>query len=143
MPWYQTNYRANWAPVDPKEEICRPGTYGAQIWAKSLRNAREIAQKRGMGEVIVGERGSQARPYRYASEVLAATRGHNRGMYPKLHALCYLGMVAMACGAATIQEVLGDEGFVHDICHARSVQKRLIERVKFIEKRVPGYLRHK
>lgn len=139
MTWFLTEYRANWAPIGKDEQYCRPGAYSAHLWATSLRTAKRRAMERGLGERIVCASGRK-QPYRYASQVLAATRGHSRGMYPKLHSLNFLCMIALASGAATLQETIGDHGILHDMCHARSIEKDLIGRVKIIERRTPGYL---
>jgi hypothetical protein len=141
MPWFSTCYRANWIAIANFDETCRPGQYGAHLWAETFKQAKSVANHRGLGETVVGPYAGRKKPYRYAHEVLRATRGHNRGMYPKLHALSYLGMIGLASGALTLQEVLGDEGFIHDMCHAKSGDlAEITRRVVEAEKRVPGYL---
>lgn len=139
MPWFLTEYRENWAPISGAEPLCRPGNYSAHLWATTRRQATRIALRRGIGERIVFCSGTR-QPYRFASQVLAATRGRNTGMYPKLHSLNFLCMIALSSGTATLQETIGDRGILHDMCHARAITKDLIERVKVIERRTPGYL---
>lgn len=139
MPWFLTEYRENWAPLGKHEQSCRPGNYGAHLWASSHRAANDLCLKRGLGERVTCCTGNK-QPYQYASQVLAATRGRNHGMYPKLHSLNFLCMIALSSGAATLQETIGDHGILHDMCHARSIARDHLARVKVIEQRTPGYL---
>jgi len=118
----------------------RPGVFGGYIWATSKRQAIDIAEKRGIGERVRCERGSRAAPYERASTILKKKRMERRKYeLIVLHALCFLGMLALASGVSPIQEVLGDDGFLHDYCHKSSSRADLIEKVEFIERRVPGY----
>lgn len=139
--WYMTGYRANWVPLGKHEDVTRPGNYSAFLWASSPRQARKLAQLRGLGERVVCTSG-RAKPYRTASETLGrrTVGGKTSVVTAQLHGLAFLGMLALASGVATVQEVLGDQGFIHAFCHRGTDRRVLIARVKEIERRVPGYL---
>lgn len=134
MPWFLTSYYANWRRIEPDEELSHPGKYGAYLWAPSKRSAQRTAKIRGMGEIIVSC-GFKAAPYKRASTIL---RSKKSTVHEQYHALCYLGMIAMASGAASAQQIIGDEGIIHERCHASSLRK-LAERVRSIEAVTPGY----
>lgn len=134
MPWYMTDYRANWRGQDADEKSCSVGAYGGHLWARSMRAAKRIAEARGLGERVVS-RGFIKDPYKVASEMFRSKAPFEE----KIHALCYLGMIAIASGVATPQEIIGDEGIVHKACHRRD-KKTLLARIEEIERRVPGYL---
>lgn len=138
--WYLTEYRANWVPIGKDEEIAPPGAYGAHVYASSLKEAKKLCRLRGLGERIVFERGTKAAPYRRASDLLKArtVSGRRKSEKTVLHGLSFLGMLALASGVATIQEILGDEGFIHNFCHGHT-RAIVLAKVLEIEKRVPGY----
>lgn len=109
--------------------------YGCHFWASSDRNAKRIVKQRGMGEIITGVGFAAGAPYKTASEMLRSRKPTT----DKVHALCFLGQIAMASGVATAQEIVGDEGIIHDFCHSGAT-KRLKENVARIERITPGYL---
>lgn len=134
MPWFLTDYRANWRRQDDHEEEAGVGAYGAHLWAKNEKHADWVAKVRGMGERVIST-GSRRTPYKTASEMLRSRKPAT----DKVHALCFLGQIALASGVATAQEIVGDEGIIHDFCHSGAT-KRLKENVARIERITPGYL---
>lgn len=92
-----------------------------------------------MGEKVDGECGKSL-PYIPASKMLMKRHWKMSGALNVVHALCYLGQIALASGVATTQEVLGDQGFIHEYAH-RVSRRALAKRVSEIERRVPGYLK--
>lgn len=120
--------------------------YGSHIWARDWRQARAYAQRRGIGEVVVGawERTGELP----ASEVIR-TRGAVR---IKVHALCWLGMLATSCGAATAADFFDDQsGILHQFVHAvnqngdpagenADVFPQVLLAVQRLQRKVPGYL---
>lgn len=137
--WYLTEYRGNLAPIGPDEELGRPGNYSAFLWASSRRQAGRIARQRGLSERVIFV-SHRKRPYRTASQLLSMRKRTPRHEKDVLHGLCFLGMIALASGTATIQDVLGDYGFIHEYCHRQFNRADLIERIRVVEQRVPGYL---
>jgi hypothetical protein len=67
-----------------------------------------------------------------------------------LHALCWFAHLALASGTATVDDLLGDCGVVHEWAHLRALgeggltsnasAERLIQKVEDIERRIPGFL---
>jgi len=137
MPWFLTEYRANWRTHDPKEDVCAPGSYGAHLWAGSFRTAKRRAIERGMGERVVSKGFKGPAPYKPASKMM---RSKKYSQTEKIHALCYLGQIAIASGAVPAQDIIGDKGIVHDFCHGANRDKGFLEKVKYIESVTPGYL---
>lgn len=135
VPWFLTDYRANWRRQDDYEDVAQPGAYGAYLWARNFRHAKKVALRRGMGERVVSTGNNGPAPYKTASEMLRS----RKPAHEKVHALCFLGQIALASGVATAQEIIGDEGIVHDYCHYGAV-KRVKENVARIERITPGYL---
>lgn len=135
MPWYLTEYEPNWRKMSKEG---RSGTtYSAYLWARNPRHAVSVAKDRGMGEIIISD-GFKNRPHRTASEILAS----RASLKEKGHALCFLCMIGMASGVISAQDAIGDKGVIHELMHHMTPKRRkaLIERVKSMERIVPGYL---
>lgn len=135
MPWYLTDYRANWREQSKDEETAQVGAYGAHLWAASKEQAERIARQRGMGERVISRGFNGPAPYKTATQMLRS----RKPAVDKVHSLCFLGQIALASGIATAQEIIGDEGIVHDFCHSGAT-KDLLAKVAEIERRTPGYL---
>ena len=141
MPWYTTLYNADSSPVDA-ERLRKDadentgyhiGRYGNRIYARSKRHAEKRARERGMNEAVWLK--SHAPNFPRASTALRKS-GFRRDV---LHNLCFMSHMALKSGAATSEEILGDEGLIHEYIHGAKRQP-LIAKCIEIEKRIPGYL---
>ena len=120
--------------------------YGSHIWAKDWRQARAFAKRRGIGEEVVGVWVSTGEMP--ASEVIR-TKGTVR---VKVHALCWLGLLATSCGVATAFDFFDDaSGIIHQFVHAvnqsgdpagesANVFPMVLLAVQRLQAKVPGYL---
>lgn len=141
MPWYTTLYNADSSPMDAQrlrkgaeEDVgYHIGRYGNRIHARSKRDAEKLARERGMNEAVWLK--SHAPKYPRASTALRKG-GFRRDV---LHNLCFMSHMALKSGAATSEEILGDEGLIHEYIHGAKRQS-LIAKCIEIEKRIPGYL---
>jgi hypothetical protein len=141
MPWYTTLYNADSSLIDAEQlrkdadENTRYhiGHYGNRIFALNRHHAEKCARDRGMNEVVWLE--SRAPNYPRASTALRKS-GFRRDV---LHNLCFMSHMALKSGVATSEEILGDEGLIHEYIHGAK-RHILIAKCIEIEKRIPGYL---
>ena len=65
-----------------------------------------------------------------------------------LHMACFVGFVAIKSGVATVEDILGDCGLVHEIAHNLDIgegepliatRANLVEMARRIERAIPGY----
>ncbi len=142
MPWFATTYSA-----DGKPPVGLVGNFGGYIFAKDRRQARYRAKRRGLNERVEWECRRKARPYVLPSTTLRSKKYSNE---ERTHSLCWLAHLALKSGAATLEESVGDEGFLHEWAHhirdkadGDPVQVRVIDiirMVKSVESKVPGFL---
>lgn len=139
MPWFMTAYMADGTP--PPDDLI--GAYGGYLWANDLRHAKRVAKRRGLNERVEGEmtKNPRRRVYTLPSQWLAKRKPRDADV---MHALCWLGHMALKSGAATADELLGDEGLIHEFVHMRSGlsgrRKKLIAMAAKFEARIPGML---
>jgi len=141
MPWYLTVYNADGSEPDVNNVV---GSYSGDVWARSARHARQVAKRRGLGERILGETGRRRPPWTLPSEWIAKRKLRDADVF---HALCWLGHLALKSGVATADELLGDNGLIHEYAHMRSwggrtgLRRRdLIAKAREIEGRIPGFV---
>jgi hypothetical protein len=141
MPWYTTLYNADSSPLDA-ERLRKSshgnggyhtGRYATRVYARSKWHAEELTRERGLNEVVWIK--SRAPNYPRASTALRK-HGFRRDV---LHNLCFMAHLALKSGAATSEELLGDEGLIHEYIHGTNRQSLIAECIE-IEKRIPGYL---
>ena len=119
--------------------------FGSKIEAPSMAAARDCARRRRIGERVLGE--ACATIDRPASAVLRSRTTPAR----KLHALAFLGLLALRARVARVEDILDDEaGVLHQWAHYEQSRERgdrtpgirrvLLKMVRKIERRVPGYL---
>lgn len=145
MPWYKTVYD----PVDGERVDVRTFNsdqgysklvttrhiYGNYIYARNLSHARRLAKKRNIGESVVGE--CHAPTYLRASTGLRRRNWFKRDVMHNVVFMCYM---ALQSGAATSNELFGDEGVIHELFHRSARRRVVLKRLEEIEKRIPGYL---
>lgn len=141
--WYMVGYATG--GVAHKGDPAKPGNYSAYVHANSLRHARDICRRRGIGERIVSPYARlRSRPYEPLSALLNSRKAKPLQI---VHAAIYLGWLAMRAGKIEANDLLHDEGLIHEIVHdlaprsGRS-RRRHIPAVIELEKRVPGYWPH-
>jgi hypothetical protein len=139
MPWFVTVYNADGSPP-PKDVDSWVGSYGGYLFARDLKEAKRFAKKRGLNEGVM-HRCGQSKPYTLPSEWRAKRKADDKKV---MHALCWVAHMALQSGVADANELLGDQGLVHEYLHMRCngtpKRKRLIEMAKDIERRIPGLM---
>lgn len=136
---FLTEYRVKC--VDPMTHLAN-AKFGGVILARSLPEAKRLAKLRNIGERVCGDGWKtdlSARPNR-----LMFCRSEKKRL-DAIHGAIYLGWLAVKSLTATVDEVFGDEGTVHDLLHvlddgSRSSRHRLSERLAELENAVPGSL---
>lgn len=97
--------------IDPRDR----SNYGCMIFADTHSQANYYAAARGIGESLSGANGPQSevmfRPPS-ANMLLPQTRSTD-----VVHALSWLGNLAIMSRACTVPEVLSDTGFIHEYAH--------------------------
>lgn len=105
--------------------------YGGDIWATSVKQAQAFADRRGIGEKIIGK------GFRGGGLSRARTRQQ------KLHEAIYLGWIALEMGIMTPKQLLGDQGLIHQYVHQINGGKvdGLEKRFRALQRRIPGHNR--
>lgn len=112
--------------------------FGSFVFAEDWGDAEKVCRQRGVGEEVVGaDEGREPLP----SDIWAESPGSSEA----LHALCWLGFLALSSKMATPAEVLGDLGFLHHALHIRETiseigPAEILEMVREVEAMVPGLL---
>lgn len=122
-----------------------PDSYGgfsySAIWAESKARAAKIAAERGMGPVSAAGPQKEFRP-----SVLATLPG-GWARPDVLHSICYLGFLAGRHGLVSAEQLVGDDGPLHELAHFLSMgekvrhgkmRQHLEARVAWLESIVPG-----
>jgi hypothetical protein len=139
MPWFITAYHAD-GSLPPALGESWVGAFGGYLFARDFRQAKLFAKRRGLNEAVEGRMGQRV-PYVLPSQWLARRRADPTDVF---HSLIWMGYLAVKSGAASLNEVFGDEGIVHEYAHMRTTgrprRKELIERVQAIECRIPGMM---
>ena len=106
--------------------------YGSYVEAPTEADAECLIQQRGMGEEIIGTR-----------ETPPESTAPGTGMR-LLHQVCFWSHIALKSGTATVDEVLGDRGVLHEVVHHLEgsgddiTASCLMEKVAWLQSRVPG-----
>lgn len=87
------------------------GTYGAYIQADTKPHARQLAQRRGLNERVLGKIAAPALPNRLRQLI------RDEQWIDAAHEACLLGFVGLMSGALTPRDVVGDNGLVHELLH--------------------------
>ena len=141
MRRYVTEYWTN--PAKQRGPVSATNAkYGSHLWARSMSDAEKIAKARGMGEKITGwGRGRVGEPL--PSDMLAKRNATPQQKIETLHAITFLGYVALQSEAAEPWEIVGDNGILHEAIHLFEFggrdRKRLVQMCRDIESRVPGF----
>lgn len=116
--------------------------YGAEVWARSRKEATFFCQLRGLGEKVLGS------GVRLTAPRVSSVLRSRRPFHDKLHALCWLAFLAISADRAHPRDFFGDVGILHEWAHyltpaireESSMRLRpLLRRVEEIEARIPGY----
>lgn len=106
--------------------------YGSHVYAGSWKEAQELCWKRNIGEIIVGKTGYHKKD----------SEPSYHGM---LHESCFLSYICLKANLLSVEEVLSDEGIVHELSHIIDNNKntctvdKLKARVAWLRKLTPGY----
>lgn len=150
MQWYMTEYAADCTIVPRRDRQSKDhiGRFGGWIHARDQRHARRLAEKRRLGERVVGRAG-RTQPYDYPSDVVRKSRRLPSKKIEAIHAVCFLCFVAVRSGVVHVVDVLGDQGLLHDTIHLMEFgrttnplivdPKKLIAKIREIERATPGF----
>lgn len=101
------------------------GKYGSHIYAKSYKQAEQIAMDRNIGEKVVGVSSGAVDGYnRKVPEDISNPDFKDLSDFEFLHALpqilhsaCFLSFIAVSSNQSTLQSLIGDEGVIHELIH--------------------------
>lgn len=117
--------------------------YQSHVWARSRPEAIRLANRRRIGELVME---SHDEAWSEPASVVLTSRCY--GWAEKMHALVWLAHLALSARVATARDLTDEgRGILHMFAHhttnnlERGDFARLIQAVKRIERRVPGYLR--
>jgi hypothetical protein len=138
-----TNYELNGSIID--------GEIHTQLFAGTIGEAQQIANQRNLGERVnvlaslIGFDGVPDLP----SDHYAAGR-----IAEALHAACWLGFIACKAGVTTGEELLDDNGVIHNLAHLnsppevldaqnpeliRKIKRDIPRKLKALEAKTPGF----
>jgi hypothetical protein len=128
------------------------GLYCSQIWAKSKAHARQLCHERGLGETLAEFTDT---PPPRASEYFARAMSNRVRRKPRhidiVHALAWVGLLAVQSRRAAPVDVLGDRGFLHEAVHwlafgsddvgkTQDGWREVLAAIERVEERLPGFL---
>lgn len=148
MRWYHCHYpprpeHAN-PRVDKRDEGI--GSYSSFIRANSVKNARILARRRNIGEIVDGRWGTtkSKTPYPLTSKMLLKSRLSKSQALDVIHSATFLSYLLMQSHSAPACDIVGDEGLlhqvIHSLCFGSPSRKDMAATLKYFEGRVPGYL---
>lgn len=123
------------------------GAYGAQIEARNYPHAYDLAERRGLGELVVDQARWRDQQTQGIANLLLHPKRTRRHLVDALHEACFLCYVGMASGTITAREAMADDGLVHSIAHIiagvpeRDRDMRVARMAREFEGRVPGWPR--
>lgn len=142
MPWYMTQYPP--VPTMPNGPDLPIEYFGTYIYAHKLDAAKSFARMRNIGEIVLGVSGEKRRPEPTVTDLMRRRRMTPRQRLEVVHAATFLGYLAMQSLGTPAHEVIGDEGFIHEVIHAllngRPKRATVLTTLAHFEQRVPGYL---
>lgn len=146
MPWYATHYDAALGKPVARPGFPQVGEYGSFVWAASPSAATAYCKRRGIGESITRREQKRAlpRPEPRVSDLLRRRRMTPRQKIQTVHAAAFVLGIWATANSRPAWDVLGDEGPLHQILHGLAwggaKRRDLIERMRVIEREIPGYL---
>jgi hypothetical protein len=130
------------------------GIYGSDIQARSWKEAYRKAKERGLGEKVIGRSISRRGDFAPCSTVL---RSRRYNALDRIHALCFLALLATSAKVATARTFFDDEtGLIHQWIHLelrakdpeawgrlipKGARRDLIRAVEELQRLIPGYPR--
>ena len=112
-----------------------------EIWASTKAEAAAIASDADMGPIT----GTAKARKEFRPSILATLRG-NWFRPDVLHSLCYIGFLAARHRLVSAEDLVGDDGPLHELAHYLSgpnmrgskMHAHLESRVRWLEELVPG-----
>lgn len=104
--------------------------FASHIYANSLEEAKLIAEKRNIGEIIEGELNNKPKKVKHKD---------------LLHEVCFLSYICLKSGVIDIEKTLGDCGVLHEIIHhlypnmKLKIDEELMSKIEWLRKITPGY----
>lgn len=113
----------------------------SEIWATSKAEAEQVSRARGMGPCTLATTPRKE----FRPSVLAKLPG-GWARPDVLHSLCYLGFLGARHGLVTAEQLVGDDGPLHELAHYLSgpnmrggkMLAHLEQRVRWLESVIPG-----
>ena len=134
--WF-TEYKA----IDNDGRTC---SFASEVRA-TRETLDEIVKSRGLKERVVSGVAHVKPP---ETPSLAMRLRHDGPSLKALHQATFIGFLALKSGAATVEQIVGDLGLVHEIAHAVEVDAAmpgtrqndyLVRIAEIIEAAIPGY----
>ena len=111
---------------------CGQSFFSFHVYANNYLEAKEIAEKRKIGEIICGETNEKTNKELSNKDIL--------------HEICFLSYICLKSGIVDVEKILGDYGLLHEIIHDLSpkikinIDAQVIERVNWLRTITPGYV---
>lgn len=113
----------------------------SEIWADDKEKAEAIAAARGMGPCS-----KASGPRKEFRPSILATLPGGWSRPDVLHSIAYIAFLAGRHGLVTVEDIVGDDGPIHELAHYLSgpkmrggrMKEHLESRVKWLESIVPG-----
>lgn len=115
-------------------------TYHGTIAARSIGEAKKLAQIRNMGETVLGVVSDKE----YNSCPLPSELYKSRSLIECTHCLIFYGWIASRALIETCDSLLNDHGVIHEILHEMhhpnfyGYREEIFERLVNLESRIPG-----
>ncbi|AVH85105.1 hypothetical protein RsoM2USA_177 [Ralstonia phage RsoM2USA] len=117
-------------------------TYSTFIVANSKKRAEDLAEIRGIGEIIDGSLLSNKRPIKD----LPSTKFKSGDYLSCLHGLIFFSWIAVSARAIHVDDAMADTGVVHEMMHFVQFkgedgilgEDEMLKRIQSFERKVPG-----
>ena len=136
MPWFISEY------------VSSGRKYGADLWAKDFSDAKVVANRRGIGEAILGQGREHRKPFfgcGFPSDLIRQRVLAKKDAIAIVHGVTFLSYIAIESDTYNVGQVLGDTGWLHETIHclANGNPKRtkMVKWLREVEFVVPGFRR--
>lgn len=132
-------------------------TFGSFVWARDHEHANALAKQRGLGERVISVGydhpvADNPAPSQLLAERSDWAKAPASAKLELIHATIFLAYLAVASGVRSKEDMLSDEGLLHDLVHflqyqddpntlglANLSRNNMLRWVKDVESETPGY----